>query len=764
MNKGSSDPPPTPTKLEYDIASWSSHSAAYHPRHIRVNRPSDQGSRWSSGANNQLQFVALKLSRPAVVQTITFGKYHKVHVCNLKEFKVFGGLSLDNMQELLHSGLRNDSEPETFSLKYKQNGVVFPCQYIKIAPHLAWGPNFNFSIWYVELRGLQQPEYVDKIQWNYINYRENQVIRLCMKHFRQRNYLDAFEALQTRTNLQLEDPLLTELHASLVINGDFTAAENILQQAFSRNLFTEYVHESSYKPEWRRIKNDGGEYFPIEIRCELNLRTLLDAEAPCCRGGHQMCVDSEGGLVYIFGGWDGQKDLSDFWSFNVETRQWKCISMDTRRMNGPGPRSCHKICFDPATKSIYTLGRYVDPDSRPNVNLDGDFWKYDTVSSRWTKISSNTLLDGGPELIYDHQMIVDSDTQTMYIFGGRTIGPDANQVSYSGLYSYKIPTNQWTLLRTDTSHPDIHSIRLKSRIGHSMLFNPLTRELYIFAGQREKDYLSDFYIYEVDTDTVHEVSRDYSKQNGPEAGFTQRATIDASLGEFYVLSGLQKDKNTTQESVKNSFWRYSLTRAKWTRVYHNENVGAEYWASMKDVEPCPRFAHQLGYDHVRKVQYLFGGNPGDPTNMNLRLDDFWELVLLRPDAATVLRRAWFRVRRLQFKEMCFAAAGDSGRVLAALEFLRTRVAEVVDHADEGESKEFRDLAQYLFSWKNSVAVSGGGGGVGGLVATETGSGGEGLSAFTMRSEVYDLLLDYFPTSMREPKGNLVDLIDMIPAA
>ena len=44
-----------------------------------------------------------------------------------------------------------------------------------------------------------------------------------------------------------------------------------------------------------------------------------------------MCVDSEGGLVYIFGGWDGQKDLSDFWSFNVETRQWKCISMDTRR-------------------------------------------------------------------------------------------------------------------------------------------------------------------------------------------------------------------------------------------------------------------------------------------------------------------------------------------------------------------------------------------------------------------------------------------------
>ena len=56
--------------------------------------------------------------------TITFGKYHKVHVCNLKEFKVYGGLELNNMTEVLHAGLRNDSEPEAFSLKFMANGVV----------------------------------------------------------------------------------------------------------------------------------------------------------------------------------------------------------------------------------------------------------------------------------------------------------------------------------------------------------------------------------------------------------------------------------------------------------------------------------------------------------------------------------------------------------------------------------------------------------------------------------------------------------------
>ena len=91
------------TKLKYAIHGFSSHAAAYHPKHILVNKPGDQSSRWSSAANNHNQFVTVKLDRLAVVQTITFGKFHKAHVCNLKEFKVFGGESPDSMVELLHA-------------------------------------------------------------------------------------------------------------------------------------------------------------------------------------------------------------------------------------------------------------------------------------------------------------------------------------------------------------------------------------------------------------------------------------------------------------------------------------------------------------------------------------------------------------------------------------------------------------------------------------------------------------------------------------
>lgn len=114
----------TSQKLKYDIYAWSSHAVSYVPKHILVNKPNDQSSRWLSASNDKSQFVTVKLDSMSVVQHITFGKYHKVHVSNLKEFKVFGGVNPDDMMEILHAGLRNDSEKETFALKYKFNNVV----------------------------------------------------------------------------------------------------------------------------------------------------------------------------------------------------------------------------------------------------------------------------------------------------------------------------------------------------------------------------------------------------------------------------------------------------------------------------------------------------------------------------------------------------------------------------------------------------------------------------------------------------------------
>jgi hypothetical protein len=90
--------------LPYSIDCCSGYSADYEPARILCDRPSDQSSRWSSASNNSQQFVQLRLERPAIVQRIYFGKFHKMHVCNLKEFRVLAGLRRDALQEVLHSG------------------------------------------------------------------------------------------------------------------------------------------------------------------------------------------------------------------------------------------------------------------------------------------------------------------------------------------------------------------------------------------------------------------------------------------------------------------------------------------------------------------------------------------------------------------------------------------------------------------------------------------------------------------------------------
>lgn len=43
----------------------------------------------------------LQLENTAVLGSIKFGKYEKTHVCNLKRFKVFAGLTESDMIEVL---------------------------------------------------------------------------------------------------------------------------------------------------------------------------------------------------------------------------------------------------------------------------------------------------------------------------------------------------------------------------------------------------------------------------------------------------------------------------------------------------------------------------------------------------------------------------------------------------------------------------------------------------------------------------------------
>ena len=88
-----------------------------------------------------------------------------------------------------------------------------------------------------------------------MQYRQREAIRLCLKHFRQHNYTEAFEYLQQKTNIQLEDPMLSELHNTLVRQGDYEQSEEIITKAIQSKylLFMQSVPENLKKSKPKKL-------------------------------------------------------------------------------------------------------------------------------------------------------------------------------------------------------------------------------------------------------------------------------------------------------------------------------------------------------------------------------------------------------------------------------------------------------------------------------------------------------------------------------
>ncbi|KAA8578095.1 hypothetical protein FQN60_006059, partial [Etheostoma spectabile] len=338
---------------------------------------------------------------------------------------------------------------------------MFPCRFVKIVPLMSWGPSFNFSIWYIELHGIEDPDVVQPcLNW-YSKYREQEAIRLCLKHFRQHNYTEAFESLQKKTRIALEHPMLTHLHDRLVLQGDFDACEELIDKAVRDGLFNQYISQQEYKPRWSQIipKCNKGTSGQEITRDDVNSETISSNTGvfPHVSIKHISAHET----VYLFGGWDGTQDLADFWAYSVQENQWACISRDTEKESGPSARSCHKMCIDSQRRQIYTLGRYLDSSVRNSKSLKSDFYRYDIDANTWTLLSEDTSADGGPKLVFDHQMCMDSEKHMIYTFGGRILTCNGSvedsrtsEPQFSGLYAYHCQAGTWSLLREDSYDVD----------------------------------------------------------------------------------------------------------------------------------------------------------------------------------------------------------------------------------------------------------------------------------------------------------------------
>ncbi|KZT71745.1 hypothetical protein DAEQUDRAFT_776737 [Daedalea quercina L-15889] len=749
------DEPPT-VPLRYHIAGCSEHSGKYAPENILEDNPLDQTSRWSGAylSPNVKQWMLLRLQEVVVLKSITFGKFHKPHPCNMKEFKVYVGLSEDNMAEVLHAALRNDSVKETFTIRHSNNaGICFPTRYVKVVPLSAHGQSFHTSIWHIALAGIIDPNLVEKVRARHNEYRETSVLRYVLKHLRQRRFLTPFANILSRSGLQLEHPIVSSMYENLVLNGQWAASEDTVHQAASASLFNAYRFSCQPHAQWTQLHG-----------------TDADGDVPRRRGGHAMCMDEQNGLLYLFGGWDGQQNLDDLWVYDVHRDTWRMLSMATsREKNGPGPRACHKMVFDAKTGAIYVLGRLGEGDALEPTGTRGDgnaaaatpasstsprssgnattssaetarqgnvtplpwtaycseFHRYHTRGldeGKWDLLSFDTSASGGPPLVFDHQMVMDCEAQTIYVSGGRVVDGDWEVSKYSGLYAYDIRTGLWQMLHAIWSvSPQTYPLACTDLLpGHSMVLEPESRTLLIFAGQRDERYLSDMFAYHIPTGTVTELFPNFTTAGGPDPCFTQRAVIDPTLREIYLFCGLTRSQpgSLTVLETESPYWIYRYERpdqpGTWSTI---PSVDLSHITESDVGGPQARYAHQVVYDASAKVVYMHGGNNGiikddgsggphvegdvgrgrpvmdgaDATKEN-RLDDFWKMALKRPPVEDIVRKAIYEIRQQQFRELC-----EDVPAVKALAFLQAEVSSVVDHSNAEEAEAFRNLLAHLLS-------------------------------------------------------------------
>lgn len=290
-----------------------------------------------------------------------------------------------------------------------------------------------------------------------------------LSHLRRTRLLAAFDALfaslPERVTSTFEHALVTTLFRRFVIDGAYQECEAILDEALRQGLFDEWDHKRG-RPGRRKGKSIG------QWQClgTNNAMAVDGDEYPEPRGGHQMV--RVGRRLLLFGGWNGSRDLNDLWAYDLPREaddppgRWQRLQPEG---DVPAGRSCHQMAVDESSGDVYMLGAFIpndakvvaqapdstddsmDVEDRPAV-VRSDFWRYRSVGSsrggRWEKLSDDTSAEGGPPLFSDHAMIVDSEDQMLYVFGGRKrfMSTDPDESRYCGMYSYSIVDRTWTLL------------------------------------------------------------------------------------------------------------------------------------------------------------------------------------------------------------------------------------------------------------------------------------------------------------------------------
>ncbi|KAF8310333.1 uncharacterized protein EI90DRAFT_1241856 [Cantharellus anzutake] len=631
----------------------SSYSGHFKPENVLVDRPDDHNSRWtgayhtSTPLQRRKQWLKLELERLSVVKTITFGKFKTVHPCNMDHFK-------------------NDDIPQIFALNYcNEEGVPFPCRFIKIVPLSPATQTYNISIWSVALHGVSDPELVKQIAEDFSSYCENLTMRLILKHLRSRRLNEAYEKLLRDTGLVIELPKVSELHGALVVRGDYVGAEEIWRsfilasEAFAStetntagrilaplptssvphretDLNTTQKQNSALSPIapktiWHRLRPSVISHSPATSA----------SRGPCARGGHFMVIDlapstenegslaGPGGLIYLFGGWNGARELADFWVYDLRQSQWRLISEDVyneERNRGPSPRSCGAAVFDQRSGDIYFMGRYANPAfGDPILRAPGEFVSDshnngDSTSNRQNQQQSQNVDSNQISLPPPHVVSAAGTLPTIVLAPSSSSGA----VPVSGGSSMSNTRRGRTRRGVESSGGDVTPDNQSGNSSRGR--GTVTKD---DGSSRSNELKSDFWRYSTRGPNEGKwelISEDTAAEGGPELAHDLAMVVDSENQVLYVSGGRLGSDLEQGDKKYGAFYSYDFKLGRWKRIFGESHHGR--LSSQRLV--LSRERHSMVLDNKYHHIYILGGERVDQT-----LSDIFIYSTLTGDVAEV---------------------------------------------------------------------------------------------------------------------------------
>lgn len=210
-------------------------------------------------------------------------------------------------------------------------------------------------------------------------------------------------------------------------------------------------------------------------------QSAISTNAPITpRSNHSMVWDSQGNLLFVFGGIDDQGNmLNDLWSYSPVTGTWKELNAPNSSINTcqtgsmPAPRINAAMVWDSVDQQILLYGGLG-----PNNHYLGDLWSYSPIAGIWTAVacSGNGPGERSTNAVW-------TGTQMLLLGGANGNG------LLSDFWSYTPGNGSGTWQKLPTSP-------MGQREFQTMVWDATGNQLYVFGGLNVAGLQqNDFYVY-----------------------------------------------------------------------------------------------------------------------------------------------------------------------------------------------------------------------------------------------------------------------------